>query len=87
MFRCSIWHLNRLLDDALDQEAEKALTDLWVSMYPYMQMEWLPTISYPEFRDKILGPKQKASDKALEEIEQEMNQVIAQYESTRKAVS
>ena len=51
-----------------------------------MMMGWQSFIPYSDFRDKLQSKRQQASTKSLEEIEDEMDSVVAQYEAT-KAVS
>ena len=79
-------HINKLLVHAIEHSEEEKTQGLWVSMYPFMMMGWQTFMPYSDFRNKLLSKPHQASTKPLREIEDEMDRVIAQYES-KKAVN
>lgn len=64
---------------ALEKEKEQAVWDLWTQLYPWMVTEFIIFKSFDEFKRELLKPAVKHSNKTLEEIEQEMDRVIAAY--------
>jgi len=64
---------------ALEKEKEQAVWDLWSQLYPWMVTELIKFKSFDEFKRELLKPQIKHSNKAFEEIEREIDQVIAAY--------
>jgi len=71
----------RLLVYALEQEKEKELWSAWLTLYPNMQDEET-FIPFEDYKQRTLERLSvRASSKSPEEIEDEMNKIIAAYES------
>lgn len=71
----------KLLTYALEQEKEKELWSAWLTLYPNMQDEET-FIPFEEFKKRTLERSAiRASSKSPEEIEDEMDKIIAAYES------
>ncbi len=61
-----------LVKYAIEQETEKALWDIWKSMYGFMVAKFIKPISFSDFKDQIIKPKTAASDVSVEQIENEL---------------
>ncbi len=65
---------------AIEQEKEQATWELWKALYPFMAIEWLKPIKFEEFKNNLFKKQYRYSQKSLEEIEKEMQAVVAAYE-------
>lgn len=68
---------------ALEQEREDAVLEQWQSLYPWMAAGLLQFKPYGEFRQELLRPQVRHSDKSFEEITDEMMRVVVSYESQK----
>lgn len=82
LIRQSPKRLNRLLVKASEKENENLIFDLWKSLYPKMMTGQIEFIAFSEFKEKL--SKKQTSDISYEEIEKEMDRVIAAYEGQVK---
>lgn len=68
---------------AIEKERERWAWDLYTSIYPYMILERVKATEFDEFKMKLFQPKHKYTEtKTYEEINNEMMNVIASYESS-----
>lgn len=79
LIRQSPKYLNRLLIKASEKENENFIFDLWKTLYPKMMLGHIDFMDFNTYKEKLMS-KKKTSDKSYEEIEKEMDQVIAAFE-------
>ena len=68
------------IDHAIEQEREQAILEQWRRLYPWMAAGLLSFKPYSEFRNEVLKPQIRYSEKTFEEVETEMLAVVAAYE-------
>ncbi len=71
-------HLVRLLTKAVRKEQEDWAWDMWISQYSRMTKD--DFVSFEDFKNEVLKPQIKRSEKTSEEIMNEMLPVIKAYE-------
>lgn len=76
-------YLNRLLIKASEKETENLIFELWKSLYPKMMAGQIDFIEFSAFKKKLTS-KSQTSSKSYEEIELEMDKIIAAYEGQVK---
>jgi hypothetical protein len=76
--------LNRLLIKASEKETENLVYELWKTLYPKMMTQQIEFIEFSTFKEKLLTKTTQTSNKSYEEIEKEMEQVMAAYEGKVK---
>lgn len=64
---------------AIEQEKEQAAWEMWLTVYPYMQMKWVEAENFEDFKQKRLNKTYKYTQKSLDEIEEEMLAVVAKH--------
>ena len=64
---------------AIEKEKEQALWEMWLTVYPYMQMKWVEAENFEDFKQKRLNKTYKYTQKSLDEIEEEMLAVVAKH--------
>ena len=64
---------------AIEQEKEQAAWELWIGMYPFMSMDWMKPIKFEEFKGNLFQKQYRYTHKSKEEIEKEMQAVVAAY--------
>ncbi|WP_342432607.1 hypothetical protein [Neobacillus sp. FSL H8-0543] len=72
--------LNRLLKNAFEKENENIVYELWKTLYPKMMSGQIEFMEYDIFKEKVTSKKNKFTDITYEEVEKEMDQVMAAYE-------
>lgn len=80
VLKLPIKNITRLLNKAIEKDREKTAWDLWSNMYPYMIIGRIKAQSFNDFKNDLFQQTQQYSSKSIEEIEEEMNEVIAAYE-------
>jgi hypothetical protein len=76
--------LNGLLIKASEKETENLVYELWKTLYPKMMTEQIEFMEFSTFKEKLLAKTTQTSNKSYEEIEMEMEQVLAAYEGQVK---
>jgi hypothetical protein len=61
-----------LIKYAMEQETEKAMWDVWKSMYGFMAAKFIKPVSFSDFKDQIGKPKGKFTNLTAEQIEAEI---------------
>lgn len=65
---------------AIEKEQEQAVWNMWISLYPEMVKGYINHKSFDDFKSAALKPVIKVSPKSAEEIEQEMDMIVAKHE-------
>jgi hypothetical protein len=73
-----------LLVKANEKETEKLVYNLWKTLYPKMMTGYIEFIEFSQFKAKLLEKKNSATSISFEDVEKEINQVIAAYEGQGK---
>lgn len=76
-------NITRLLKKAKEKEQEKVAWDLWSNMYPHMITGHIKSKSFNDFKNELLKQEPNHSNISEEEIEEELNKVIAAYEQKK----
>lgn len=71
----------KLLRHALQEYQDEKTFKTWMTWYPHMGEN---TETFEEFKKRVNANIPKASDKSLDEIEEEMDAIIMAYESEAK---
>lgn len=69
-----------MLEKAKEKETDHLLFDMWKTLYPEMMIGHLEFIPFSEFKNNALKSDNHTTDISYEEIESEMDQVIASFE-------
>lgn len=64
---------------AAEKEREKYAWDLWVSLYPQMNLGRLNFVPFAEFKKQVFQPQPKATTKTRTEIMSEMMLVVINH--------
>lgn len=77
---CSIFNF---IKHAIEKEQEQAVWDLWKGLYPFMMMELIEFKPFDKYKNELIKPNMKYTNKTLEEIEKEMMDIVALYEKRK----
>lgn len=72
------------IDHAVETENNQVAFKMWNGLYPNMVLEKMNFIGFNEFKETIFKKKKQVPDKTPEEINKELDQVIAAYEGQVK---
>jgi hypothetical protein len=67
---------------ANEKENENLIFDMWKTLYPKMMVGQIEFIAFSEFKEKLSN--KQTSEISYDEIEKEMDRVIAAYEGQVK---
>ena len=71
-----------MINYALEKEAEDAAWDIWVAIYPNFNNDNF--VPFSEFKDSQVNKKPKAPLKPWSEIQDEMEEVVKQFEERKR---
>lgn len=73
--------LGKLIIKAIEKEQELKVWDRWIKLYPYMEFGRIKFISFDDYKNELLKPKPKLSEKTSEEIIAEFMPIISAHEN------
>ena len=76
--------IEKLVVKALEKEQETHIWDRWVRLCPYMELGQINFITFEDYKNALLKPKEKVSEKTSEEIMVEMMAVMSAHENDTK---
>ena len=74
------------LKHAIEKEKEDAAWDAWISLLPQMYTGEIKFISFEDFKREFFKPKVRHTKKTNEEIEEEIREIVEQYEKNKMEV-
>lgn len=74
--------VNGYLIRAAEKERERVAWEMWLALYPQMQLKRIQYFSFNDFKRELYQPMppMQITAKTAEEIEQEMAAVVTTYE-------
>jgi hypothetical protein len=71
-----------MITHAMEKEAERAAWDIWISVYPGFTKDTF--VPFSEFKAAQLKVRPRATTKTWDEITEEMDAVVQQYEAKKR---